>query len=160
MISWRMIGYCLISLAIGVGITFESYGLFVFLMWRHVFFLSYIVPEVVIGLFCFVLKRKYKWIWGDKEGRFLCLGFLVFGFFIASLAFNINYYPYPGFFDSVYEVILASFVSRFLFGFIFYPIAIAVSVYATGGIKGWRRLLAVIILSIFIFWSGPFFIPA
>jgi len=159
----RMIVYCLTSLVIGVGMAFESYELFVFtygpfafLEWEGVLFLSYIVPEAIIGLFCFVLKRKYREIWDDKTVRFICLGFLISGYFLPSML--MNFYGYQHYL--AHSVILASFISRFLFGFIFYPIAIAVSIYATDGIKGWRRILAVIILFIFIFWPGPLFIPA
>jgi len=85
--------------------------------------------------------------------RFLCLGFLISGNFAVSMLMNFHFYQHL----YTHSIILVSFFWRFFFGFIFYPIAIAVSIYATDGIKGWRRVLAVIISSIFIFWPGPLF---
>jgi hypothetical protein len=52
--------YCLMSLAIGVCITCISYRLFAL----------YIVPELIIGLFCFILKRKAKSVWENKKRDF------------------------------------------------------------------------------------------
>jgi len=45
---------------------------------------------------------------------------------------------------------------KFYWGSVYYLIAIAVSIYATGDVTGWRKVLAVLVLSIFIFWPGPF----
>jgi len=142
MSAGRIIEY-LISLTIGVGTALGSY-------WGP---LSFILPEVIIGLFCFILKKRYRDLWDNKMERFLCLGFLISGNFAASMLMNFHFYQHL----YAHSIILVSFFWRFFFGFIFYPIAIAVSIYATDGIKGWRRILAVIISSIFILWPGPLF---
>jgi len=138
----RIIKY-LISLTTGVSTALGSY-------WGP---LSFILPEAIIGLFCFILKRRYRDLWDNKMERFLCLGFLISGNFAVSMLMNFHFYQHL----YTHSIILVSFFWRFFFGFIFYPIAIAVSIYATDGIKGWRRVLAVIISSIFIFWPGPLF---
>lgn len=153
--SGKIVKYCLISLAIGVGIAFESYELISFLGYEEAVFLSYMVPEAIIGIFCFTLKRSSREIWDNKRDRFICLASLILGYFITSMALNIKYFYVPRV-KSIYGVILLSLILKFYWGSIYYLIAIAVSIYATGDVTGWRRVLAVIILSIFIFWSGPF----
>jgi len=153
--SGKIIGYYLISLAIGIGIAFESYELISFFGYEAAAFLSYMVPEAIIGIFCFTLKRSSREIWNNKQDRFICLGFLISGYFITSMALNIKYFYLPRV-KSIYGVILLSLILKFYWGSVYYLIAIAVSIYATGDVTGWRKVLAVLVLSIFIFWPGPF----
>jgi len=154
----RVIIYC-ISLILGLFITFESYVLPILIgiypgEGPEILFFIYILPVITIGFFCFLLKRKYKEIWEKKKERFIFLGCLISVYFSFSM-FMTFYYYYSA---SACSIILFILLLRFFpVGFILYPIAIAVSIYATKGVKGWRRALAVALLSIFIFWPGlPF----
>lgn len=162
-LNTKKIEYCLIPFIIGaiVEIILHISGI----TWSVI---PIGIPEALTVIFCLILKMRYKHIWATADTRLLCIGSLLLGYSIAFLInsgyffplYPMNVRPVPGPFTQIWLCFLGCFFSRMLFfAFLFIWPSFVIAIFITKGMKPKKRLLAIIILSILMFWPGFFIVP-